>query len=249
MLRALLQTFRGELQLVARQLPAHIDEAWSRGDLVILPMWAGAFSLIARLAVSDLDGATRDLTRARKAWPDQGFTFQDFALCQGEMFLARYLGDAAGAWSVMERYWPRFRASSLRRVAHASNWMHMHRGEVAVMLATASREPRARADLLELAGRMAARVSLAPKLTVPLRAALACQRGQLETAHAILSAEVDTMPALWAEAARSRLGALIGGETGVELVRRADAFFQLRGVTAPQQLVAALLPGCEWPVA
>jgi len=244
MLSALVRVFRGELLQVARELPAHIDEAWARGDLCIVPMWAGAYSQIARLAVSDHVGAARGLARARAAWPDHAFTIQDFSLFQGEMFKARYEGDTQRAWDVCERYWIRFRASPLTRVAYVADWVCLHRGEV-VALHAAAQPARARADLLAIAERMAARKSLAPKLTVPLRAALAAAGGQLDATLDILREGARSMPTLWAHAARHRLGCIMGGDEGGRLVREAETFFGARGVAQPGQLVAALFPGCE----
>lgn len=207
-------------------------------------MWSGAYAMIARMEVADDRGAARDLLRARAAWPEDGFTFQDFALFQGEMFQARYHCDAERSWQIVERYWPRFRASPLTRVAYVADWVCLHRGEVAALYAM-SQPPERRAALLEIAARMAARKTRVPRFTLPLRAAVAARSGQLETTVALLREGSRTLPALCAYAARRRLGCLLGGEEGSHRVREADQFFSARGVAQPAQLAAALFPGCE----
>jgi hypothetical protein len=245
MLCAVQRTFHGELEQVARELPAHIDEAWSRGDLCIVPMWSGAFASIARLAASDEAGVTRDLERARAAWPDDAFTFQDFSLFQGQTLLLRYRRDGCAAWADAQRNWDRYRRSPMAKLPYFANWVCAHYGEAALLWASQTRSESERAALLETAARMAAGLPARGRLGLPLRAALAYQRRQRESALALLTVAAEKMPRLWAKAARFSLGKILGGKAGVVHVDDARAFFGERGVADPQQLVAALFPALE----
>ena len=83
----------GELTAVARDVPARLDEGWSRGDHCIVPLWAGGDPLLARLAVGDVASAERDLRRAQRAWPSRSFSLQDLMLVLGDYYLRRFRGD------------------------------------------------------------------------------------------------------------------------------------------------------------
>ncbi|HKP62422.1 MAG TPA: AAA family ATPase [Polyangiales bacterium] len=238
------RVFRGELVQVARELPALIDEAWSRGDLCIVPMWCGLSSLLARMVVHDLSGGIRDLTRARAAWPEDSFTFQDFSLFQGELILARMARDGRAAWHAVQRYWPRFSASPLARVEFIAGRMRQVRAETAAVLAGQTRVASERAELLDLAARMAKTVAKGDWMSLPLRAGLAYQRGEFELAVAALREGVRRTPPLYAHAARRRLAAMLGGDEGAALQREADEFFSTCSISHAEQLTDGLLPAC-----
>jgi hypothetical protein len=87
----------------------------------------------------------------------------------------------------------------------------------------------------------------AKALARPIRAGIAYGRGDLEGARRLLVEAVALLEGvdmmLYAQAARRRLGKLIGGDEGAALVAEADAWMAGQGVRNPARMTAALAPG------
>jgi hypothetical protein len=64
-----------------------------------------------------------------------------------------------------------------------------------------------------------------------------------ERLHLAIRLGEETEMLLHAAAARRALGALLGGDMGRDLVRRADEAMEAQGVRAPARFAAMLVPG------
>lgn len=86
-----------------------------------------------------------------------------------------------------------------------------------------------------------------PSTGPPLRAGVAAQRGDRPAALLHLEAAVAGFEAaemaLYAAAARRRLGEMRGGDADQALVEAADAWMTRQGVRAPARMTAMLAPG------
>jgi hypothetical protein len=131
----------------------------------------------------------------------------DSLLRKGQTILSRYRRDAHRTWEDAERNWQRFKRSPLSRMPYFRHWVCAHRGEAALLRGSDRRAPGERKGLIEVASQMAAALPAAGRTGLPLRAALAYQRGEVETAAELLRTGARKMPLLWAQAAQRRLGA------------------------------------------
>jgi tetratricopeptide (TPR) repeat protein len=236
----------------ARVIPARLDAARARGDVNILPMWAGGLPCLARLATGDVAGAEADLELACQAWSSREMAFQDLSLFGGRVTLHYYQGRTRQAWEAIENCWVRLGGAPLGRTRYARHLVGSARVRAAVALASESKDSAERAALLKFARRFAdgrqPRVKLSAALgSTFVHAALACDAGDEDAAVVALrrgSQEVKATP-LYHQAALHRLGVLLGGDEGRQLVIAADAFFRRGGALEPERVVTTLLPGCE----
>jgi len=237
---AVLRTNMARLTEVAHELPARLDEAWSRGDLCMVPMWAGSYSIVARLATGSAAEVERDIQRARSAWPADGFTFQDFALFHGEFFLQRHRFEARPAWQTVLRYWQRLEAAPMYRMRYVRMHMQSFRGLAAVQLAAETGDRAERADLLRDATRSA---KLLPAgFGTRLHVALACARGDQAVAVSTLRSALTQLTPLEAHTSKLWLGMLLGGDEGRALVAEGEMLLRSAGAIDPQHLAATLCP-------
>jgi hypothetical protein len=249
--RAVVRTYLGHFGEVARELPARLDEAWSRADLCIAPMWAA--QVLPRLAVADASGAERDLERARSAWSAPGFTLQHLSLLQGAYHIGHYRGEAGAVWERIEADWDRLSRSPLQRAGTLVSALRGLRAGTAAALAGQLRPGAERSALLRDVRRGAAalrrtrRGSWASRLSEPLDALADLLSGDRDAALAKMRVALDRLAPIpmLAEACRRHLGILIGGDEGRALAARADAAFRRHGAVDPARLAAAIMPGFD----
>jgi hypothetical protein len=245
--------YLGHYAEVARELPAHQHEAWSRADLCIATMWAAM--VLPRLAIGDAVGAERELERARKAWSQPGgFTLQDLSLLQADYHLGHYHGNARAVHARVEQLFARLDRSPLHRGPTLVSTMQGLRAGTAAALAMNMQAGSERAALVRTvrAGARALRRTTSSNwvglLALPLHATAEWLDGHRERALSELRdslAALAPIPSI-AEVGRRQLGVALGGEEGRELVRQADAFLQGHGVVDPERFACAVMPG--WTV-
>lgn len=234
----------GRVAEACRLVQVHLDAAWSRNDMTILPNWAG-FACMVLPAIDKADHAQRELERAQAAWRSEEVAIADVMFLWGFGSLACHRGRALAEWPAFSALTARLRASFFPRIAFGQNIDHM----VAVCAAAAANEcPRGaqRTELVHEVERSVRRSRKAASADV-LQAVLACVHGDAARATQRLRRYLanPTLPPLHAHAARRRLGVMIGGSEGTALVAEADAFLRGGGVHDPERYTALLLPGCE----
>ena len=90
------------------------------------------------------------------------------------------------------------------------------------------------------------RISFATVFAALLRAALAHQQKNAETAASQLRAAIEAAEAdmpLHSACARRCLGAIVGGDEGGALVSQADASMNAQGIVCPERFVRLIAPG------
>jgi len=224
------------------------------GDRASEARLAVSMQVFAALAADDPGRATQELAAALQRWPRASFVVE-----RGHAFLAAraidlYIGDGARAWARVEAEWPSFARSYVYQGQHGRVFGEFWRGGAALLAAREADGAAAGGErlrkLAEAAGRriLGERVGWAAGLGHLLVAGVAVQRGREDQAQAALAlAEAGFEAAdmrLWAVAARYQAAELAG-----DLGRRATqaTLLRARGVVAPAQLVAALVPGFAPP--
>jgi hypothetical protein len=244
----------GHFKEVARELPAHLEDAWRRNDLCSIPLWMSR-PLLAWLSVGAEAEAEAELARAWHAWSglENAYAHQDAALHAGRCYLLHYRGDHRAAWATCVEHDRRFVGSFARRSINLAATAQRLRGLAAAALAAETTSASERSGLLREAEHVPHALHAGSLwrnwLTLPLAAA-SCVRGDRERAIHLLR-QVDAGPRppwlgpIFVHAARRRLGVLVGGDDGRTLVANADNFFRAGGAVDPERLVATLLPACE----
>ena len=247
--------YRGELRRAAAVVGPALQRAVRAGN-----RWRGVSFrswLVPGLALAadDVDGARRHLDRARGSWvsADQAYLLQHAWCAQNDVQVALYAGSLGAVSSSFAAARRALRRALLGRLAFvAAEYDH---AAARVSIARAVEAPAAaRADLVAGARRPVRalerrRCPLARPLALLVRAGMAGALGRDDQAVDHLRAAVAALRAsetmLHARAAERRLGELLGGDEGGELVTAADAWMIRQGVKRPDRMTAMLVPG--WP--
>ena len=248
----------GRVREVAARVQVLAEAAWARGDLTILPnLYGGPTGALAMIAVGELEELERALNRIKDAWTASEPMQQDLSFNWARVFLALAQRDAEAALNIAMEHERRLAQSALARTTMLS--MHQLLVSVPAICAVVSamlEEPK-RAALLRQAERKLSAgerfIRRAGALTmgeVPLlaaRAAIDCQRGHAAQAVEALRQAValPSAPPFHIACARYRLGQLLGGAEGSELIAKADKFLCNGGATNPELVVSVFMPGIE----
>lgn len=226
-----------------------LREAHDRGDLYAASNLNTFNMAVVRLAADDPEAARADLRQAMKQWSQQGYHVQHHNSLVAQVLIELYTGDGPAAWRHVSENWNAFAWSLLGRVRMLQAQMLHLRAFCALAAAATSPNP---GPLLRAAERDARRVRRyrtpwKEGLSRLICGAVARARGEKETARALVAEAVAHFEgfnmALYAAAARRRLGELTGGEEGRALVAEANAWMARQQVRNPARMTAAYAPG------
>jgi len=241
--------FLGEVTEVSRRVPQLLTLALEQGNLIaatdlrtrLNPIW---------LAADDPDRARNEVIAAMTVWPREGFHLQHYTSLVALAQIELYTGDTEVAWKHIEsQVKPLEKSLLLRTQGLRIDAMHL-RGRLAV----ASAAERDREHRLRIAAACADRIAKenmawSNPLATLMHAALAKQRGEISTSVALAEKALKGFEAagmaLYAAAARRRLGELVGGDRGQELIARADEWMHRQQIKNPQAFKRLLAPGFE----
>jgi len=243
----------GELRELAVSASTLADEAVRRGDLWEATMIATAYAVPSWLAADTPDEVRARLeTVKRRRGVQSTYRRPDAALLLGEQRLLRYVGDGAGAFSLVSEQWPSLERARLLR-AHVGRAMHLYdRGSSAVAAMKQGGPDKDRARAVARSSERVLRsthLTHAPGWAALLAAGLALSDGQDDRAHLLLRSAIAILDgseiAIYAAAARRRLGERLGGQEGSDLVARGDAAMRAQGVQNLDAMTEMLCPGCR----
>ena len=241
--------FLGELTEVSRRVPQLLSAALEQGNLFaatdlrtrLNPIW---------LAADDPDRARDEVIAAMTAWPREGFHLQHYTSLVALAQIELYTGDFEVAWKHIETQTKPLEKSLLLR----TQGLRIDALHLRARLALASAFGRDRASRLQIAAAAADSISKenmawSNPLATLIRAALSYQQKDVSgsialTREALKGLEAADM-ALYAAAARRRLGELIGGEEGRELIARAEEWFSRQQVKNPSAVTRLMAPGFD----
>lgn len=256
--RALL--FMGRYGEVRKRLPGLLKEVQERGDLYAETNLRSRVSWVLWLIQDEPAMAAEEARQAIGRWSQEGFHLQHYWHLTGVAEIALYTGDPRGAWRTVGKMWEGFDSSLLLRIQFTRTEAYHLRARVALAAAVAAtgNAPGATAEgkaLLKECRKALKKIEKekllwADPLAQLVRAGIASAAGEKEKSARRLeraAAGLDAADmALYAAAARRRLGQLRGSREGASIVETADSWMQEQGIRRPAFLCDVLAPG-RWP--
>jgi eukaryotic-like serine/threonine-protein kinase len=247
MLSAML--YRGDLAEIARRVPALLAAALDQGNLFAAMDLRTRLNLIW-LAADDPTRAREEVIEGLKVWSHEGFHLQHYTSMHALGQIELYTGDSEVAWRHIQGQWQALEQSMLLRIQILRiEALHL-RTRAAIASAVDEKEP-GRLDLAEKLARKIAneRMSWATPFASLLMAALEYQRQDTDNAETLLISTVGRFEQeqmrLFAESARRRLGELIGGQRGRQMIKQADEWMTEQKIQNPELMVRMLAPGFD----
>jgi len=245
--------YLGDWRGVVTAAPNLIEQAYSRDRIYVAVMLTGGGSTVAWLSGDDVTGCQRAVEYAKAQWhPSNDVQLPDLALAIGVTALHVYRGEPQQALAEMETTWTWLTRSPAGR-SHMTRFMALFpRGQAAVAVLRQTGDRAARSIVRDSAKRLAQlRVHGAIPMKNALDAGLALHAGNTDLAAQHLRAAVagfdETDMAMYAAATRRRLGELIGGDEGEQLLAQGDATMRAQRVKNLDAITEALCPGCRAP--
>ncbi|MCA9691836.1 MAG: protein kinase [Myxococcales bacterium] len=228
----------GEYAELKRCLPEFLRDAEERGNIYAETDFRGRLNALW-LCDDDPAGARADIDDVMARWTSRAWHIQHWNAVQAKALADLYEGRSTAALERLARDWRNIKRALLLRVEMIKVDVHELRARATLAQLASGSGGRDRDRLLRAVERDIAtlegmRVPWADPHVAGLRAGLAAIRGQERAAIDHLRAAIDLFDQLdmagWATAGKRRLGALLGGEEGRELVAQADAWFEAQGV-------------------
>jgi hypothetical protein len=238
----------GDLAELGRRCRELVPEAQARGDLHALTYFRSSCLPLAHLAADDPEAARRDIREGLAQWSQSGYHLQHYAALLMHVLVERYAGRAEVAWELVTTQAEAFARALLIRIQEFRSQVLQARAYSALAAATIATDSR---RLWRDAARTARRLQREkqPWALATARyvwAALAASRGDRQAAAALLPRVIEDFEALGmglhAAATRRRLGDLIGGATGRNLVAQADDWMAGQAIKNPVLMANAIAP-------
>jgi hypothetical protein len=243
--------FLGEMVEVSRRVPQLLSAALEQGNIFAAtdlrtrmnPIW---------LAADDPDRARDEVIAALTTWPRKGFHLQHYSSLVALAQIELYTGDYEVAWKHIEGQIKPLEKSMLLRI----QGLRIEAMYLRARLALASAAGKQRAQRLEIAESLADSIAReqmpwSNPLALVIQAGLARRRGDDSRAAALISRAVEGFEAsdmkLYAATARRRLGEIVGGDGGKELVSQADDWMSRQQIKNPAAVANLLAPGFSEP--
>ena len=242
-------THMGNLGELRGRWPVLLKEARERGDLYATTTLNSYYMTILRLAEDDPEGARRELDIAMGRWSHHGFHVQHSTALRAHVHIDLYRGEGAAARERIRGHWKLHEQSLLFRI-------QMIRIELRELHARGALAAAAQAEgplpLLREAERDARRLEREREPWALAHARLilgtvAVGRGRRAAAIEHLKAAAIGYEAvrmdLNAAVARRRLGQVVGGAEGRDLIAAADAWMTGQGIRFPARFATMIAPG------
>ncbi|WP_437502697.1 ATP-binding protein [Sorangium sp. So ce1099] len=240
--------YRGQIDALARTMPAVLRGAEQRGDRYAAAIFSVQAAWVA-LGADDVAGARRAIAGALSRWTTSGFHLEHFVGLLAETYVDRYAGRAGSAMRRLTAAWPTIEGSMLLMMQNSRVMAHVERACAALGAAegAAEPEPLIQAALRDAAALSRERMAWSDPFVPLIRAGAAELRGERDAAIAQLEAaaagfDAADMP-LYAAAARRQAGELLGGEKGLQRLLVADAVMARERIKSPARWAAMLAPG------
>ncbi len=241
--------FLGDIKELSRRIPQILREADQRDDLFAGFAPRTFFGNTVWLAADQVEEARRQAERALAGWPREPFLMQHTLELIGSTSIDLYEGDGCSAWDRIAEAWPHLkRRAELRHPFLGGVAVHLRARAALASLGQGLNDP----VLIRSAERDAkkifhARTSWPRPLARLVRAGVAAARGKKEQALEELETAVGEFDrwemALYSAAAKKRLGELLGGRRGEEMITAGDEFMTDQGIVCPDRMTRMLAPG------
>jgi tetratricopeptide (TPR) repeat protein len=247
-------TYMGQITEVRRRRQVLLKEAQERGDLYAQTNLGTYIMALDRLGVDDREGAKKELQDAMSRWTQRGFHVQHHNATLAHTLVELYCGNGLGAWQRIREVFPAYRRSFLLRVQQVR--IDILQSRARSVLAAACTDTDNRTSLLRAASSDARRlkrekVPWATASSELISGMVAWARGDETNAAAMLEAAAANFDAadmeLHAAAARSRLGQLVGGSRGDDLMEQASSRMEAQQIRDQSRFTWMMAPGVSEP--
>jgi hypothetical protein len=242
-------TFLGDLNEARRRMAKLTVEAEERGDLyTLVNLHTGPSQGIA-LAADDPERGRRLARAALSKWPKHGFFVQHWQAVAYAADVDIYVGDARAGYERLKAAMPELEKSFLLHSAFVRIMTRYVLARAAIAAAPGWPEQRGAlvAEARSLAAQLEKEADAWPKsMAAQIRASLADAEGDPVAAIAELRVVLEreeSPDGMFALIAGQRLGLLLGGDEGRELVRRTVETMRAQGIRNPERWLSVYLPG------
>jgi eukaryotic-like serine/threonine-protein kinase len=239
--------FLGEMAEVSRRVPQLLSAALEQGNLFAAtdlrtrmnPIW---------LAADDPDRGRDEVIAALTTWPRKGFHLQHYTSLVALAQIELYTGDYEVAWKHIEGQIKPLEKSMLLRIPVVRiEAMHL-RARLALASAAGDLRERRLRMAEDLANRIAnEQMAWSNPLALMIRSGLAKRSGDAARAATLLTKAIEGFEAanmaMYAAAARRRLGETLSGDRGRELIDQADDWMRRQQIKNPSSFANLLAPG------
>jgi len=239
--------YLGEIGEVSRRVPALLAAALEQGNVFAATDLRTRLNLIW-LAADDPDRARAETIEALKAWPHEGFHLQHYSAMLALAQIELYTGDTEVVWKHLQGQWQALEDSLLLRI----QVLRIEAMHLQARAALATSEGKQRSRRLKIAEKMAKRIerekaAWATPFARLVRAGIANRKGDKELAGRLLSEAATTFKQqdmeLYAAASRRRLGEMVGGDHGYQLLAETSAWMSSQRIKNPDAMTRMLAPG------
>jgi hypothetical protein len=235
--------YAGELDRLARTIPAWLRAAHERGDLYGATNLRLGWSNAAWLVLDEPATALHHAAVAERQWTPRGFHLQHFHLLLARVNIALYRGEPAPAQAELTARWSAYEASLLPRVL----LVHMEALHLRARLALAIGGPAGQGEATRMARLIArSRAPHAPAIAELVHAGVAASTGNAPDAVRHLQVAIAAFDsadmAAFSAVARHCLGRVLGDNI---VTADADTDLARAGVRAPARFAAMLAPGFD----
>ncbi len=239
--------YLGEMVEVSRRVPQLLSAAVEQGNVFAATDLRTRLNTIW-LAADDPTRARDEVISAMTIWPREGFHLQHYSSLVALAQIELYTGDYEIAWKHLDSQMKPLERSMLLRI----QGLRIDAMQIRARLALASAVGSPRQGHLRLAEKLAGKIEreemeYANPLATLIRAGVARQRG--DDARAITLAEKAAKDfdavhmRLYAVAARRRLGEMIGGDRGRQLVAQTEEWMSKQLIKNPARMINMIAPG------
>ena len=231
----------GDFAGAARTAERYARDAERRNDVYARTMFMALPGTWSLLRSDQCEEAERKLDTVLDGWPDDGYYVANYVEVCSRAMVGIYRGEGASIVQLVERALPNIRKTLIMR----HPWV---RSEVYTLVASAALH----AGDLDRAGRAVAvvgqcKMTFIEGVAALLRASLAARRGRDDRARAELDTALARFGPVSARhmvaACHIRLGQLLSGRQGDELIARGRGVLREIGVRAPERMLNLLAPG------
>ena len=237
----------GRIPELQHRLPRLLEEARELDD-AYAEVTFRLYDAYWRIAHGDVEGSRRGAEAAIELWGSDTFQLQHLYELRIQACCDLYTADARAAWERVASSWSALRASNLLRHPLLASDAHQLRAHAALSFAEIAGDREALAVAARSA-RALARLGRSDALGASrrIRAAIACQRGELAEVVTLLgdsrTGYEDAHMPLQAAYVRRRLAELDPSAAGLRERAAADSEMSERGIKEPERWLAVQAPG------
>jgi hypothetical protein len=240
--------YQGELREVARELPALLDAARTRGNLYLETEMRTRLHLLW-LASDQPDEGERQAHEAIERWSHSGFHRQHYNYLLDRVQTELYRGHARAAWQVIDDNWKAISRTHLLRIQFQRIEAWYLRARCALLMAAIEPHARSYLKLARADARRIAREHMAwsDPLALLLKASVAYLEGRPSVARATLSGAAAGFERahmkLYVAATHRRLGELSPDLESQHRRREANDWMLAQGIVNPSRISRLIAPG------